>query len=268
MTGSHQVAPGQTFDVKMGLSNVTQSVYQLYAQDVTLHYDAVNLQFDSVTSLKDGFQVIDQKEMMPGHVRIVAASVGANQGVLAQGDMLKLNFTTKSVTQATYSTISVSNVVIANEQGEELEVNGASHELQISIAVDKTLLNAMIASAQAKHNNAVEGNGHGLYVIGSKAQLQSAIDAARATVNDPNVTQQQIDSAKSALEAAVQLFESKRISADVNGQDGVTIGDLAIVAAAYGTQQGLAGWNVRADVNKDGKIDIEDLAIVARAILK
>ena len=269
LTGAHQVAPGQTFDVTMGLSNVTQSVYQqMYAQDLTLHYDPANVKFDSVTSLNDEFKVIEQKVMVPGHIRIVAASVGANQGVPAQGDLLKFKFTVKSDTKATDTTVSVGGVVIANGEGTELQVNGNSHKLQISTTVDKSLLNAAITSAQTKHDAAVEGNENGLYAKGSKAQLQSAIDAAKATANDPNATQQQVDNAKSLLEAAIQVFESKKISADVNGKDGVTVGDLAIVAAAYGQQEGQPGWNAKADVNHDGKVDIEDLAIVAKAILQ
>nr|WP_244999149.1 LamG-like jellyroll fold domain-containing protein [Paenibacillus aceris] len=267
LTGLQQVAPGQTFNVMMGLSNVTQSVYQqVYGQDLTLHYDPVSLQFNSVKSLKEGFQVIDQNETVPGQVRIVAASVGSN--VYAQGDMLSFQFTAKSVAQATIMTsISIDNVVIANGQGNELQVGGASHEIQISTPVDKSLLTALIANAQAKYNAAEEGNGNGLYAIGAKAQLQSAIGAASAIANNPNATQQQVDSAKSALEAAVQVFETKRINADING-GGVSIGDLAIVAAAYGKQQGQPGWNVLADVNKDGKVGLEDLAIVALAMLK
>ncbi|MBP1964876.1 LamG-like jellyroll fold domain-containing protein [Paenibacillus aceris] len=266
IAGPEKVSAGQTFNLTMGLTGVTQSVYQsVYAQDLTLHYDPVNLQLDSITSLKDGFQVIDRKETAPGQIRILAASVGAN--VPAQGDLLTFKFTAKSVTQATYSTtISVDNVVIANGQGNELQINGVSRELQIIKPVDKSLLNALIASAQAKHNTAVEGNEDGLYAIGAKAQLQSAIDTARATANDPNAAQQQVDSAKAALEAAIQVFDSNRISADING-GGVTIGDLAIVAGAYGTQEGQTGWNEKADVNKDGKVDITDLAIVAKAIL-
>ncbi|MBP1965347.1 discoidin domain-containing protein [Paenibacillus aceris] len=271
LTGTQQVNPGQTFEVKMGMTGVTQSVYQqVYAQDLTLHYDPMKLQLDSVTSLKEGFQVIDQKEAVPGHVRIVAASVGATQPVLAQGDVLNFKFTVKSATQATNTTISVGNVVIAGAQGNELQVGGASREVQITIPstpVDKSALNASITNAQTKYNAAVEGNGDGLYAIGSKAQLQSAIDTAKATANDSNATQQQVDSAKAALETAVQAFESRRITADVNG-GGVSIGDLAIVAGAYGKQQGQTGWNEKADVNHDGKVDIEDLAIVAKAILK
>ncbi|MFD0616136.1 discoidin domain-containing protein [Paenibacillus sp. GCM10027629] len=269
LIGAHQAAPGQTFDVTMGLSGVSESVYQqMYAQDLTLHYDPANVKFDSVTSLKDGFKIIDQKETVPGQIRIVAASVGANQGVPAQGDLLKFKFIVNSDTQANDTTVSVSNVIIANGEGNELQVGGVSHKLQISIAVDKSLLNTLIANAQVKHDAAVEGNEHGLYAKGSKSQLQAAIDAAKATTNDPNATQQQVDSAKAALEAAVQVFEAKKISADVNGKDGVTVGDLAIVAAAYGKQDGQPGWNAKADVNHDGKVDIEDLAIVAKAILQ
>ncbi|MFD0616064.1 discoidin domain-containing protein [Paenibacillus sp. GCM10027629] len=269
LTGAHQVATDQTFDITMGLSGVKESVYQqMYAQDLTLHYDPTNLKLDSVTSLKDGFKVIEQKELVPGHIRIVAASVGADQGVQAQGDLLSFTFTAKSAAQVAETTLSVGNVVIANGEGNELQVDGAFHKLQINISIDKSELNAAIAGAQTKHDAAVEGNGHGLYLSGSKAQLQSAIDAARATSIDQIATQQQVDTAKATLDAAIQVFESKKISADVNGKDGITVGDLAIVAAVYGKQEGQPGWNPKADVNHDGKVDIEDLAIIAKAILQ
>ncbi|MFD0618626.1 discoidin domain-containing protein [Paenibacillus sp. GCM10027629] len=268
LQGPQQVQPGQTFDIKMGLSNVTQDVYQqVYAQDVTLNYDPNLMKLESVTSLKDGFQIIEQKENVPGHVRVLAASTMA-QGVIPQGDILNFKFTSKSVTQATNTTVSVSGVAIANKEGNELPINGASSEVRIQISVDKSLLNALIASAQAMYSAAIEGNEDGMYAMGSKALLQSAIDTANTAASDSNITQQQVDEAKAQLQAAIQAFESRKINADVNGDGRITIGDLAIVAAAYGKQQGQAGWNVKADVNKDGTIDIVDLAIVAKAILK
>lgn len=269
LTGPQMVNSGQSFDLTMGLSNVTPSVFQqVYGQDLTLNYDREKLNFESVQSVRDGVQIIDQKETVPGKVRIVAASVGVNQGVLPQGDLVKLKFKVKPVSQATNTSVSVSNVVIANGQGDELQIGGVSREIQLSIpTVDKSLLNALIASVQAKHNAAVEGNDNGQYVIGSKAQLQSAINTAQATANDPNATQQQVNQAKAALEEAVQLFESKKISADVNGDGKISIGDLAIVASVYGTEQGQAKWNAKADVNHDGKVELIDLAIVAKAIV-
>ncbi|WP_314591859.1 discoidin domain-containing protein [Paenibacillus terrigena] len=268
LQGLQQVLPGQIFDVKMGLSHVTQNEYQrVYAQDVTLNYDTNLMQLESITSLKDGIQIIDQKENVPGHVRVLAASI-KEQGVTPQGDTMAFKFTSKSVTQATYTTVSVSDVAIANKEGNELPISGATREIRIQIPVDKTLLYALIASAQATYSAAVEGNGDGLYTIGSKALLQSAIDIANAAASDPNITQQQVDHAKAQLLAAIQAFEARKIVADVNGDGQITIGDLAIVAAAYSTQQGQAGWNIKADVNKDGAVDIEDLAIVAKAILQ
>ncbi|WP_409340370.1 LamG-like jellyroll fold domain-containing protein [Paenibacillus sp. MBLB4367] len=267
LTGLQQAAAGQSFEITMGLTGVTQSVYQsVYAQDLTLHFDPAFIQFDSVASLNDGFKVIDQKETAPGQIRIMAASLAAN--VPAQGDLLAFKFTAKTATQAAHTTtISVDHVVIAGGQGNELQVNGASHEIQIMNSVDKSLLNALIANAQTMYNAAVEGNGDGLYAIGSKAQLQSAIEAASAIANDPNADQQQVDIAKTTLEAAVQAFNAKKITADING-GGVTIGDLAIVAAVYGKESDQAGWNARADVNHDGRVDLIDLVIVAKAILK
>ncbi|MCJ8011502.1 S-layer homology domain-containing protein [Paenibacillus sp. KQZ6P-2] len=132
LTGLQQVNQGQTFDVTMGLTSVTQSVYQsLYAQDLTLHYDPAILQLDSITSLKDGFQVVGQKEIAPGQIRLMAASMGTN--VPAQGDLLAFKFTAKAATQASAkTTVSIDNVVIANELGNELQVAGASHEVTVT----------------------------------------------------------------------------------------------------------------------------------------
>ncbi len=212
LTGLQKVPASQTFDLTMGLSNVTQSVYQsVNAQDLTLHYDPVNVQFESVTSLKDGFQVISTKEKVPGQIRIIVASVGAN--VPAQGDLLSFIFKAKSVSQETNTTISIDHVVIANGQGNELQVGGASREIQISLSstpVNKTLLNTLITSAQAKYNAAVEGNEDGLYTNGSKTIFQSAIDKALTIANDPNASQQLVDSAKAAMETAIQIFDAKK----------------------------------------------------------
>ncbi|MFD0618659.1 family 20 glycosylhydrolase [Paenibacillus sp. GCM10027629] len=270
LTGPQTANSGQSFDQTMGLSDVTPSVFQqVYGQDLTLNYDPAKLTFESAQSVRDGFQIIDQKEAEPGKVRIIAASVGVNQGVLPQGDLVKFKFKVKPVTQATNTSVSVGSVVIANGQGDELQISGASRDIQLSIpAVDKSLLNALIASTLAKYNAAVEGNEDKLYAIGSKAQLRTSLDAAQAIANDPNATQQQVDSAKSALDEAVRVFESKKISADVNGDGKISIGDLAIIASAYGTEQGQARWNEKADVNHDGKVEIIDLTIVAKAILQ
>lgn len=132
LTGPQIVNHGQTFDVTMGLTGVTQNTHSsVYAQDMTLHYDPTILQFDSIISLRDGFQVNGQKEIVPGQIRIIASSEGTN--VSAQGDWLAFKFTAKSTTQTSANTtVSIENVLIANELGNELQVSGASYEVTVS----------------------------------------------------------------------------------------------------------------------------------------
>ena len=57
---------------------------------------------------------------------------------------------------------------------------------------------------------------------------------------------------------------------DVNDDDRVSVGDLALVAKAYGLTSDSPNWDEvkRYDINNDGIIDIEDLVAVARLILK
>ncbi|MNI81329.1 Gellan lyase precursor [compost metagenome] len=74
------------------------------------------------------------------------------------------------------------------------------------------------------------------------------------------------------MKTALQTFQDAIIKAtpgDVNNDNKFTIGDLAIIASAYGKTSSDSDWAQykKADVNGDGKVDIEDLAFVARLIL-
>lgn len=60
------------------------------------------------------------------------------------------------------------------------------------------------------------------------------------------------------------------IVGDLNGDSKVSIGDLAMVAAAYGKTESDSDWSQykSADINHDQKVDIDDLAAVAAKILE
>ncbi|CAH1192956.1 hypothetical protein PAECIP111891_00466 [Paenibacillus allorhizoplanae] len=60
------------------------------------------------------------------------------------------------------------------------------------------------------------------------------------------------------------------IPGDVNHDNRVSIGDLAIIAANYGKTSSSQDWEQikQADVTGDGEIDIDDLALVARKIIE
>lgn len=274
LSGADTVKAGQSLDLTFGLRNVTDSNYQsIYAQDLTLNYDPAKFDLNAITSMKPGFGVVSQKEVAPGRVRILAASQGAVYAIHPNEDSLKFSFTAKSLTQDTNTAVSVSNVVIGNNLGGELQVTGASHDVLVTAQADKTALAAAINSAQSKHDAAVEGTNAGQYPVGAKTNLQNAINTAISVASDPTANQQKVDQALMALHAAVLAFDALVITnnpGDMNGDGRISIGDLARVAAAYGKKSSDSDWNQYqlADFNHDNKIDILDLAAIAKLILE
>ena len=54
------------------------------------------------------------------------------------------------------------------------------------------------------------------------------------------------------------------IPGDVNGDGGVDITDLSMVAMAYGRFDGEPGFDPEVDINADGLVEIRDVVVVAR----
>ncbi|NOV00585.1 fibronectin type III domain-containing protein [Paenibacillus planticolens] len=193
LTGTSSVGAGQSFGLNYGLTGVTQP---LYAQDLTLTFDPAQFELISAEPLvKDQLTVVTS-EKAPGQVRILLASLGGNHAVSTDGDLLKLNFKAKSIAQSVTGTVTLKNITVANANGVETPVSGASQSVQITVIT-----------------------------------------------RDPG---------------------------DLNGDNKVSIGDLAMVAAWYGKTSADPNWEQYkiADMNNDGIIDIADLAAVAQLILQ
>jgi hypothetical protein len=75
-----------------------------------------------------------------------------------------------------------------------------------------TTIDATIASAQALYDGAVEGTEIGQYQAGSKAELQTAITSATTVRNTNCVTQAELDAANTNLNAAVAVFNTKKVT--------------------------------------------------------
>ncbi|UJF36380.1 cohesin domain-containing protein [Paenibacillus hexagrammi] len=269
LEGPAQAAKGSAFDLKYGLHGMNQNIY---GQDVTFTYDPTQVEFVSAESVNPDEVVIVDKAQKQGEVRLLAATIGPNARL--DGNLIQLHWKAKSDTTANASTISLSKGTIADEAGHEKELGSKSYTVQLTGAVvDKAALLALIADAQSKHDAAIEGSGAGQYPAGSKSALQVAIDQAKAVAGSTEATQEQVEQAVSALTAALQTFEDSVITiqpGDTNGDGHYSIGDLGIVAAAYGKTSADPNWSSyqNADLNGDGKVDIEDLAAMARKILE
>jgi hypothetical protein len=59
------------------------------------------------------------------------------------------------------------------------------------------------------------------------------------------------------------VSRSTLLLGDVNRDGAVSLVDLAVLAAAYGSRPGDANWNQDADLNNDGRVSLTDLAILA-----
>jgi hypothetical protein len=268
LSGADSVVAGASFDVTYGLTNVTESVY---AQDLTFTYDPEKLEFISAESLKDDFVVLDIK-VTTDKVRMITVNLSGDHSGNAGVDLLKLLWNARALTDTTTTTITLSNLLIANAEGEEAQVGEASHSVSI-IFVNKASLHALIGEAQSAHDAAVEGTSIGQYPAGSKARLLEAINSAQAVASNADATQPQVEDALSDLSRALQAFRSSvivSIPGDFNGDEKISVGDLAIVAKYYGKTSDDPDWNQfkSADLNNDGIIDIADLVIIAVRILE
>lgn len=131
---------------------------------------------------------------------------------------------------------------------------------------DNTDLVALIAEAQDLHDNAVEGTSVGFYQVGSKAELQTVIDAAEVVADNEASTQPQIDGAYASLEAAVTAFEAKKIQ-DVS-TDGLVAQWLFNGDASDNTgngndgeeKVGYTGWGAGSPVLTTDRFGNEDAA--------
>ncbi|UJF34904.1 discoidin domain-containing protein [Paenibacillus hexagrammi] len=266
LEGNEIVTSNQSFDVTLGLNGM---VTPIYAQDVTIEFDPGLLEFVSAESLLENLFIVDKK-VEAGKVRLITANVG---GQSLNGNLITLHMKAKSPEESTSTAISLTKLLTADAQGTEQNIDGTSFTVQVKAVVDMSALNALIADAQAKHDAAVEGSSAGQYPAGSKQALQTAIDAAQAVADNSDATKEQVAQAITDLNAALQTFKDSvitRTPGDTNNDGTFSIGDLAIVAAAYGKTSNDQDWEhyMKADMNQDNQVDLFDLTYVAQKILQ
>lgn len=271
MTGEDTVKAGENFTVQLGVGNITDSVF---AEDISMDYNPEIMEFVSADSLLEGISLLNTDSKTPGKLRFIAGSLGAEQGITGNEQLLELIFKAKNTAEPTDGVLSVTNATVANHEGVETQIALSSFPIHIDpIVADKSQLNDLILEAKKVHDAAVEGTQTGQYPAGSKLRLQSAIDAAQEVMNNANATQAQVLSAIEALQQALEQFKASVITKrpeDINNDGKVSIGDLAIVAAHYGKTSSSPDWEQvkKYDLNHDNVIDIMDLAAVASKIIE
>nr|WP_245855759.1 cohesin domain-containing protein [Paenibacillus rigui] len=271
LTADSSVKPGSSFTVGVSLDNLKQSVY---AQDLTLTYDANVFDYVSTVGANNNIQVVTEDKATAGKVRLITANIGGVSGTSTP--VLNLTFKVKAGVQNTTGTIATTQAKLGvAPEGTVIQAELSSKSIaigKIEVVVDKTALTTAITNAQGLYDAAVVGTLPGQYPQAAKDALGVAINTAKAVKDNSSATQAQVDSATAALASAVDTFKAaviKEVSADLNKDGVVDVGDLAMAAYYYGKDSASADWAAAkiADMNNDNKIDITDLAYVATKIV-
>ncbi|ACT03723.1 glycoside hydrolase family 3 C-terminal domain-containing protein [Paenibacillus sp. JDR-2] len=268
ITGASQIYSNAPFSLTVGLNHVS---VPLLAQDIRISYDSSAVEFLSADSLVEGVSIVGTNTDEPGIVRVLVVSEGPDHAVTAAGDVIKLNMKAKQVSGNRAAVFAIASAEFSDAATEIAAEAGDALSVQILYVNTQALLD-IITEAQAFHDAAVEGTAVGQYPAGSKATLQAAIDAA-ANVAAGAPTEQQVQDAAAALHTALQAFKQLAVTqvvGDVNGDNRISVLDLAQVSVNYGKTSQSADWSSikRMDLNNDGVIDISDLVIIAQKILQ
>lgn len=261
LTGPASISVGMPLQLTYGLSSVTTSVY---AKSVKVHYDPLILEYTGETSLVDGFAVVGSTNA-PGVITLIEASSNPARPVTGNMDLLSLHF--RALATSVTTSVYVSDVVIADHEGNELRLNvGPGLNIQVTASADKTELAALLAASRSDLAGAKVLNPSaprwGYYPQSEITALEAAVAAAATVLENADALQNQVDQAESDLANALAAFRSTAYQT-------AGIGDLAILSANYGATANSANWqSLRMyDYNQDGVLALVDLAAMARRIL-
>lgn len=81
-----------------------------------------------------------------------------------------------------------------------------------AVTVNKTALVALNTSTQTMLDASLEGSADGQYILGSKAALQTTLDASKALATSSAATQIQVDNMIVQLNQAIALFATKKVT--------------------------------------------------------
>ncbi|WP_422657062.1 alpha-L-fucosidase [Paenibacillus sp. EC2-1] len=129
ITGPDKVKGGEPFTVKVGLNNVSE---QIFAIDMTIQFDEQTMEFIAADSLVEGVQLVETVTKVPGQVRMIAASEGAEHAVKAAADILNLEFKAKESAGGSSSKITISNMTLGDENGTETKALASSITFDIT----------------------------------------------------------------------------------------------------------------------------------------
>lgn len=122
---------GQNFDITLGLHNVTKAVY---AQDITIEFDASLMDYVSANALVDGVSILETKNT-EGTVRLILASQGSGSAIKGDVDVAKITFKAKDLTEPQTGRITVKRATLGDSDGQEISAATSSAQVEFTTTV-------------------------------------------------------------------------------------------------------------------------------------
>lgn len=119
---------GQNFNITLGLHNVTKAVY---AQDITIEFDASLMDYVSANSLVDGVGILETKNT-EGTVRLILASQGSESAIKGNVDVAKLTFKAKDLTEPQTGRMAVKRATLGDNEGQETSAVNSSAQVEFT----------------------------------------------------------------------------------------------------------------------------------------
>lgn len=187
---------------------------------------------------------------------------------VASGQMFDLVYKLNNINE---QTILAQDLTVSFDPSQLEFVSAESLKDGLSVLVQQSpapgKIRLILASAGADY--AVQEDEQ-LIALQFKAKDAAAAITATIALNEAVVADESgLETSVPGSSHDVLITVSAGIREDLNGDGKVSIGDLAIVAAAYGKTKSSPDWEQvkKADLNGDGVIDIQDLAKIALLII-
>jgi pectin methylesterase-like acyl-CoA thioesterase len=99
LKGPVTVSSGQAFAYRVGLTNVTTSVYkEVYAVDFKLEFDATGVEFVSVQTIPDELRITHIEQETPGLIRVSVTGTKAENVLTDDAEFVEMIFKAKKMT--------------------------------------------------------------------------------------------------------------------------------------------------------------------------
>ncbi|TGY43352.1 LPXTG cell wall anchor domain-containing protein [Clostridium sartagoforme] len=197
LNGEESIKAGENLDVKLALSDIGESE-EVFAVDANLTYDATKFELGegSITAIDGEKTSVSYKEIEPGKVRIIIASLGTP--IVSAEEIVNISLKAKD-------TIGLTDIGISGTYADgmgsnkEIVASSISVDIKENIVVDTSKLEILISEGEMLEEES--------YTQGTWANFIEAFNGAKLVINKADVTQEEVDTAASLLEKAIAGLE-------------------------------------------------------------